>query len=161
MVLVRPTVVMAALTGIFPSRSELALYGMQIVGRGKITWTEKAVWFRNVPVTAVYPTEGQMEIRVMFGRTASLAKGEKGLKTVTNPASKAYGKRLPPAAARIADNMPGIKASRRLLPEEYPSRLRHTLHTVREHEEELRRRGITTPGPAPHIPPPGAIPPGR
>ena len=147
--------------GIFPRRSELALYGMQLVSRGGVTWAEKAAWFRNVPVTAVYPTLGQMEIRVMFGRTAAQAKGEKGLKTVTNSASKAYGKQLPPAAARVANSLPGMMASRRLHPEEYPSKLRRTLHTVRELEEELRNRGITVPGPAPYAPPPGAIPPGR
>jgi hypothetical protein len=146
MVLVRPTVLMAAIGGgVFPRRSELALYGMQIVSRGGVVWAEKAAWFRNVPVTAVYPTLGQMEIRVAFGSIASKAKGEKGLKTVTNPASKAYGKQLPPAAARVANEMPGRKAPHALAPEEYPSKLRHTLHTVKELEEFLRRRGVTVP----------------
>jgi hypothetical protein len=146
MVLVRPTVLMATIGGgIFPRRSELPLYGMQIVSRGNVTWAEKATWFRNVPVTVVYPTEGQMEIRVLFGRIASKAKGEKGLKPVTNEKSKAYGKQLPPAAARVANEMPGRKATRALAPEEYPSKLRHTLHTIRELEEELKNRGIPVP----------------
>jgi len=146
MVLVRPTVLMAAVGGgIFPRRSELVLYGMQLVSRGGVTWAEKAAWFRNVPVTAVYPTLGQMEIRVMFGRTASKAKGEKGLKTVTNPASKAYGKQLPPAAATVANELTGRKAPHSLAPEEYPSKLRRTLHTMKELEEYLSARKVTVP----------------
>jgi hypothetical protein len=133
MVLVRPTTVLATVTGAFPRRSELALYGMQLVGKGNVWWAEKASWFRNVPVTAVYPTPGQIEARIQFGELAreAKAKGETG--TRENPKlSKRLGKYLVGSAAYIADNMAGFRASKKMAPEQYPSRLRRTLRTLEE-----------------------------
>jgi hypothetical protein len=133
MVLLRPTAVLASVTGAFPRRSELALYGMQLVGKGNVWWAEKASWFRNVPVTAVYPTPGQIETRIQFGDLARRAKeiGETGTKA--NPKlSRRLGRYLVGSAAYIADNMAGFRASKRMAPEQYPSRLRRTLRTLEE-----------------------------
>ena len=133
MVLLRPTAVLASVTGAFPRRSELALYGMQLVSKGNVWWAEKAAWFRNVPVTAVYPTPGQIEARIQFGELAREAKTKGETGTKTNPKlSKRLGKYLVGSAAYIADNMAGFRASKRMAPEQYPSRLRRTLRTLEE-----------------------------
>jgi hypothetical protein len=133
MVLVRPTAVLATMTGAFPRRSELPLYGMQLVGKGNVWWAEKTAWFRNVPVTAVYPTPGQIETRIRFGELAKRAKAEGKTGTRASPAlSTRLGRYFVGSAAYIADNMAGFTASRRLAPEQYPSRLRRTLRTLEE-----------------------------
>lgn len=133
MVLVRPTAVLASISGAFPRRSELPLYGMQIVGKGNVWWAEKAAWFRNVPVTAVYPTEGQIETRIHFGDLAREAKARGEVGTRTNPKlSTRLGKYFVGSAAYIADNMAGFRASKRMSPEQYPSKLRKTLRTLEE-----------------------------
>lgn len=123
MVLVRPTFVMAAVSGTFPARPELALFGMQLVGRGNVHWAEKAAWFRNVPITAVYPTPAQAEVRVRFGEMAKEAKA----KGEINKTSKRLGKWLPGAAAYIADNFYGFRTTKehRVMP-------RKRLHTIEE-----------------------------
>jgi hypothetical protein len=133
MVLVRPTTVLATVTGAFPRRSELALYGLQIVGKGNVWWAEKASWFRNVPVTAVYPTPGQIETRIHFGELARRAKETGQVGTRTSPKlSSRLGRYLVGSAAYIADNMAGFTASKRMAPEQYPSKLRRTLRTLEE-----------------------------
>lgn len=70
MTLVRPTFVLATISGMMPSRGELALYGIQLVSRGDVVWAKKAAWFRNPPFTAMNPTAGQLDIRIRFGNTA-------------------------------------------------------------------------------------------
>jgi hypothetical protein len=133
MVLLRPTTVLAAVTGAFPRRSELALYGMQLVNKGNVWWAEKASWFRNVPVTAVYPTPGQIEVRIRFGELAKKAKAEGKTGTRERPAlSTRLGRYLVGSAAYIADNMAGFTATRKMSPEQYPSKLRRTLRTLEE-----------------------------
>jgi hypothetical protein len=126
---------MATITGAFPRRSELALYGMQIVSKGRLWWAEKAAWFRNAPVTAIFPTTGQIETRIHFGELAKRAKEERKTGTREKPArSERLGRNFVGAAAYIADNMYGFRAPTRIAPEEYPSRLRKTYRTL----EELR-----------------------
>jgi hypothetical protein len=133
MVLVRPTTVVAVVTATFPRRSELPLYGMQIVGKGNVWWAEKAAWFRNVPVTAVVPTPGQIETRIHFGELAKKAKEDGKTGTKGKPAlSEKLGRYFVGSAAYIADNMRGFRATRRLAPEAYPSKLRKTVHTLEE-----------------------------
>jgi hypothetical protein len=133
MVLLRPTAVLASVTGAFPRRSELVLYGMQLVSKGNVWWAEKAAWFRNVPVTAVYPTPGQIETRIQFGELAREAKTKGETGTKANPKlSKRLGRYFVGSAAYIADNMAGFRASKRMAPEQYPSRLRRTLRTLEE-----------------------------
>jgi hypothetical protein len=135
LVLVRPTTLVATITGAFPPRRELAIYGMQIVGKGNVWWAEKAAWFRNVPVTAIYPTPGQIETRVHFGELAREAR-ERGMTgTKQKPAkSERLGRYFVGAAAYIADHMAGFRAPRAIPKEEYPSKLRKTYRTI----EELR-----------------------
>ena len=140
MTLVRPSVLMAALGGAFPGRQELALTGMQIVGKGNVRWAKKSAWFRNVPVTAVYPTVAQMEVRVAFANKAREAKAKGMTGTRANPAySERLGREFVGAAAYIADNFYGFKSSNRKSPEEYPSRLRKTLHTADELQAILNK----------------------
>ena len=138
MTLARPTVILAAITGAFPRRSELPIYGMQIVSKGNVWWAEKAAWFRNVPYTAVHPTTGQIEVRIHFGRLAKEAKARGETGTKEKPAySERLGRYFVGAAAYIADHMKGFKAPHAMRPEEYPSRLRRSLHTLEELEEML------------------------
>jgi len=140
MTLVRPSVLMAALGGAFPGRQELALTGMQIVGKGNVRWAKKSAWFRNVPVTAVYPTVAQMEVRVAFANMAREAKEKNMTGTRAKPAySKRLEREFVGAAAYIADNFYGFKSANRKSPEEYPSRLRKTLHTADELEAILSK----------------------
>lgn len=128
MVLVRPTVITAALTGTFPARPALPLFGMQIVSRGNVHWAEKAAWFRNVPYTAVYPHDGQIEARIRFGELAREAKARGEI----NKVSKRLGKWLPGAAAYIADNMAGYRAPSAMPKEQWPSTTKRTLRTLEE-----------------------------
>jgi len=139
MVLVRPTFVMSAVTQVFPRRSELAIYGMQIVSRGGVWWAEKAAWFRNTPITVLEPTDGQIQTRIRFGELAKEAK-EKGLTgTREKPAkSERLGRYFVGAAAYIADKMAGYRAPARKAPEEYLSRTRRTYRTL----DELKRKAI-------------------
>jgi hypothetical protein len=140
MTLVRPSVLMAALGGAFPGRQELALTGMQIVGKGNVRWAKKSAWFRNVPVTAVYPTVGQMEVRVAFGRMAQEAKAKNMTGTRAKPAkSERLGREFVGAAAYIADNFYNYKAPSRMTKESYPSKLRKTLHTADELQAILNK----------------------
>ena len=133
MVLVRPTTIVSVVSAAFPRRSELPLYGMQIVSRGGLWWAEKTAWFRNVPVTAVVPTPGQIETRIRFGELAKEAKAKGAVGTREKPAlSSRLGRYFVGAAAYIADNMVGYRASKRLSPEAYPSKLRKTVHTLEE-----------------------------
>jgi hypothetical protein len=140
MVLVRANFVMAAISGELTRRSDLARSAMQLVARGNMWWAKKAAWFRNVPYTAVYPTVGQLEVRVHFARLAKEAKsaGETGTRT-KHVMSDRLKREFVGAAAYIADKMYGFKAPHAMRPEEYPSRLRRTVHTAEELEQMLRQ----------------------
>ena len=144
MVLVRPTFVMSAVTQVFPRRSELAIYGMQIVSRGGVWWAEKAAWFRNTPITVLEPTDGQIQTRIRFGELAKEAK-ERGLTgTKEKPAkSERLGRYFVGAAAYIADKMVGYRAPAKLAPEAYPSKLRKTFRTLDELKAEVVKKGIS------------------
>jgi len=154
MVLVRPTFVLAALSGAFPSRAELPAFGIQLVSRGNVRWAQKAAWFRNVPYTAINPHTGQMEIRVMFGETAreGASKGAEGIarevggRVVPGVRGKLVqlpdGRILPPVAAYIAVKMKGKRAPDRMPPESYPSKLKRSVHTMEELRAALESAGI-------------------
>ena len=154
MVLVRPGFVMLALQQAMPPRPELSIYGLQIVQKGRVI-AKKAAWFRNVPYRVWDPTDGQLEIRYIFGALAREAKARGEVGTRGNPRlSTRLGEYFYGSAAYIADNMKGRTAPHRLPPEQWPSRLRRTLRTLEGVAAELRARGIE----------PGAIfatPPGR
>ncbi|MGC8583513.1 MAG: hypothetical protein ACP5MH_07255 [Thermoproteus sp.] len=140
MVLVRASFVMAAVSGEMTRRNELARVGMQLVTRGNVWWAQKAAWFRNVPYTAIYPTVGQMEARVHFARLAREAKsaGETGTRT-KHVMSDRLKREFIGAAAYIADKMAGFKAPHAMRPEEYPSRMRRSVHTAEELEQMLSK----------------------
>jgi hypothetical protein len=142
MVLVRPAFVMAAVSMSMPPRSELALYGLQLVQKGNVI-AKKAAWFRNVPYTAWNPTTGQLEARYMFGMLAREAKARGQVGTRDRPmVSTKLGEAFYGSAAYIADNMKGWTAPHRLPPDQWPSRLRRTLRTLAGVEDELRARGV-------------------
>jgi len=133
MVLLRGATIAAMASASMTPRSTLVLSGLQLVTRGKVTWAEKEAWLRNPPHTAANPTLGQLEIRKEFGEAAKKAKEAKltkGLHVATK--GKAAGKALPGAAAYIADTLAEKLMPHRLPPEQYPSKLRRTLHTLNE-----------------------------
>jgi hypothetical protein len=145
MVLLRGATIAAMASGAMTPRNTLVMSGLQLVTKGNVTWAEKEAWLRNPPYTAVHPTAGQMEIRIKFGSIAHAAKGSRGLRAITK--GKKTGKVVPAVAAHIAENPPGPAPSR-LSPEEYPSRLRRTVHTLEELKEMYARRtGKAAPGP--------------
>jgi len=86
MVLIKPL----ALAAEKLDRAMLSAVGLQIVNRGRITWAKKAVWLRNVPITAVDPTPAQALVRYILGNVARQAKGAKGLEPNTKLPWGAY-----------------------------------------------------------------------
>jgi len=94
MVRLRPTVLVAGLSGGAIPASQLSMVGVQLVTAGRMTWSKKPVIIRNMPYTAVAPHPAQAAIRALLAQIASKAKGDKGLKNVD-------GKTLPPAAALV------------------------------------------------------------
>ena len=138
MVLVEgPTIAGIASASISP-RSKKILSSLQLVIRGNVTWADKAAWFRNPPYTAVNPHLGQLEIRREFGKTAKTTKGTRGLQVVTK--GRAAGKALPGAAKTIAETLTGRTMPHSLPPDQYPSRLRRTLHTLDELEVMYQKK---------------------
>jgi len=80
MVLVKPQLVVAVMSNAMVPRSDLSLYGMQLVGRGNVVWAKKAAWFRNVPYTAAYPTKMQVAVRLALAEfMKTYGKGKKGI----------------------------------------------------------------------------------
>jgi hypothetical protein len=144
MVLVR-TATLAGLTQagvasrytVAPRHSIIAFGGMQLVRQGRVSWTDKAMWLRNAPYTALFPWPGQAEWRKKFGETARTTKGRTGkatytIKGRTNP-RKGQTVTLPTPAALIGEALAGQQATKRFpSPKEYPSRKRRTYHTMEE-----------------------------
>ena len=131
MVLVRLSQIMASVTGKPESRPELSA-GLQIVGRGRMTWAKKMFWLRNAPYTiGPWAHDGQLEVRIRFAEEASKAKGKEGIDPETG---------LPWAAAYVKKGLEGYRAPDRLSPDEYPSKIRRTMFTVDELKAELARR---------------------
>ena len=138
MVLLRGATIAAMASGSMTPRNTLVMSGLQLVTKGNVTWAEKEAWLRNPPYTAVNPTLGQLEIRREFGKKAKNAKGTKGLQVVTK--GSAAGKALPGAAKIIAETLTGLKMPHSLPPDQYPSRLRRTIHTLDELELMYQRK---------------------
>jgi hypothetical protein len=146
MVLLRGATIAAMASASMTPRNTLVMSGLQLVTRGKVTWADKEAWLRNPPHTAVNPTPGQMEIRYAFGEIAKKAKDKKGIVAITK--GKKTGKRVPIGAALIAEELTNKTAPSRLSPEEYPSKLRRTVHTLAElREMYARETGKPSPGP--------------
>lgn len=120
---------------------------MQIYAPGRMFWSKKPIIMRNAPFTIESPHLGQIQVRVQFGELAKTIKGQHGFRNG-----------LPLAAATIQERLRGWKAPDRMVPEEYPSKLKHTIHTIEElkrMERELRQRARAYP-----VTPPagGAVP---
>jgi len=94
MVRLRPTVVVAGLSGGVIPASQLSVVGVQLVTAGRMVWSKKPVIIRNVPYTAVAPHPAQAAMRALLAKLARSAKGKRGLVNVD-------GKILPPAAAVV------------------------------------------------------------
>ena len=132
MTLVRPQVILAATSEKPEPRARLAITGLQLVHAGKMTWSKKAIFIRNVPFTAVAPTPRQAAARYILGRIASRAKGTKGLV-----------EGLPPAAAQVKKAWEERRAQLEQALAQIPSvRIeRRTIHTVEDHAALLRAKG--------------------
>jgi len=100
MVVIKPA---ALALGERVSRAQLSGVGLQIVNRGHITWAKKAVWVRNVPITAVEPTPAQALVRYILARIAKatipeiIEKKERGEKLLVETPKGI----LPIVAARV------------------------------------------------------------
>ena len=125
MVKIRPSTVMAGLSGKARPMNAIGAKGMQIVGSGAMTWSGKGSFLRNLPHTIENPHQGQIEQRIAFGEAASRAKGMKGLDPATG---------LPHAAAITQSELRGRKASHRMSPNAYPSKAKSSYHSI----EQLR-----------------------
>ena len=133
-------------------RSEMALYGVQLVNKGEVIWAKKPTWLRKVPHTAINPHLGQAETRVKFSKIAKEAAGKSADAIAREIKGKVYttprggkliicpdGQILPKVAAYIKYKMKDYRAEDRLEPKEYPSRLRRTLHTAEELKEYIEK----------------------
>lgn len=132
MVRIRYTQILMAAGGKPESSAELST-SLQIVSKGRVRWAKKMFWLRNAPYTVgPYAHDGQIEWRLKFAEAAHQAKGEKGLKDG-----------LPPAAYHVREKLTGKKASKRMSPEEYPSKIRRTAYTAEDLKAIAKKRGIT------------------
>lgn len=120
------------------ARHQMGAKFIQVYTPGRMTWSKKAVIFRNAPHTIENPHPGQIDVRVAFGHIASAAKGTTGLRDG-----------LPPAAYEVKTRLKGWRSAYALAPEDYPSKRRRTVHTVEELEEMLAKaKKKVTPTPA-------------
>jgi hypothetical protein len=147
MTLLKPQVVLAGLITNATDRKSTSLAGMQLVQKGRVSWTAKPYWLRNMPITAVIPSDAQLLIRQEFARLAKEARasGETGKKQTGFKEYK--GMLLPGAAAYIGRHLSGIGEKvknytykGKNLP--YPSQVWRTYHTYANLEAEIKRRGL-------------------
>ena len=126
--------IVLGLTGKPESSPELST-GLQIVGKGRVTWAKKPFWLRNAPYTVgPWAHDGQIQVRLKFAEAARQAKGRKGLDPETG---------LPPAAAEVRRKLTGYRAPNRMDPATYPSKIRRTAYTAKDLEAIARARGIS------------------
>ena len=134
MVLLRPTTVVAGLSGRPLSRPELSVAGVQLVQRGRVVWAKKMFWLRNPPYTVgPYAHKGQIEIRLKFAQIARSARGCRGIDPETG---------LPCVAAAIKKQLTGYRAPDRMEPAQYPSRHRRSFYTAEDLERIARQLGL-------------------
>lgn len=118
------------------SRAEMST-GVQLVTRGRMSWSHKAMFPRNAPYTVgPWAHDGQLQIRIAFAKAARKAKGKEGL-------DPKYG--LPWAARFVKDELTGKKMEKSMEPEEYPSKIKRTAFTVAHLIAEAKDRGIPVP----------------
>jgi len=138
-VLLRASTFVKGVSGVAESRANMGAKAVQVVNAGRMFWSSKPTFFRNAPHTIENPHLGQIETRLTFADIASRAKGCRG-----------FEDGLPCVAARIKREMEGYRAADRLPEEEYPSKVKRTVHTAEELrkmlEEVARRRAGATAG---------------
>jgi hypothetical protein len=129
MTLVRPTTVLAGTLGAsaVEPRWRLALTGMQIARTPE--WSKKPFVLRNVPYTAVMPKPKQIAVRVVFGRLAGQAKGQKKTGFLP-PAAEVLQKAKGQIASRVA-SIPSQRDERR------------SFATLSQREAQLRELGYS------------------
>ena len=132
MAVIRADVLLAGLAGAH-SRSARGASFMQLARAPG--WAKKPYVLKNAPHTIVSPHPGQIQIRVAFGAVGKSMKGSKGFKDG-----------LPIVAATVKERITGFKAPFALPEEEYPSKVKHTVHTMEELQRMLaeieKRRGV-------------------
>ena len=145
--LLRPQTVLAAHGKPMP-RNRIGSKGIQIYAPGGVTWSKKAIIFRNAPYTIENPTDGQIEVRLKFAEVAESAKGCRG------PVDG-----LPCVAAKMAKSVSegglyGFEAEDRKPPEQWRSKTHPSFHTaeelrrmLEERKKKRARRGATGMGP--------------
>jgi hypothetical protein len=149
MVALKPTVVLAGALGGAIERKAVSVAGVQLVQKGRVTWTAKPFWLRNMPSTAAHPTDAQLVVRQEFARLAKEAK-ERGETGTKKRGFKEYkGMKLPGAAAYVGTHLPAVKEyikrnklSYEARGETPPSRTWRTVHTWAHIEAMMRARGI-------------------
>ena len=101
-------------------RDNWAPQSIQLVSRGRITWTKKAMWLRNRPYTADNPTPAQASVRIALAEVG-----------------KEYARLSPEEKARIRaqTGLPGAAG----YVKQNVGRLHERIMAVRE---AMRRRGI-------------------
>jgi len=128
MVLVRPQTVIAGCGKALP-RNAIGAKGLQIYSPGAMFWSKKSLIVRNAPYTIESPHLGQIETRLTFGNIAKEHKGEKG-----------FIDGLPVIAYRIREAMKGYRAADRMDPEEFPSRVKPSFHTLEDLKKMLEEK---------------------
>lgn len=134
MALVRSAAIVSGLLGAggaVPRSALGAQNSFQIVGAGGMYWSKKAVFLKNSPFTIEHPHDGQVEIRSDFGHAAQGAAGRSW-----------RGEALPAAAALIKSALNGKQEPHRMNPQNYPSVLKHTYHTLEQIDELKAKIGI-------------------
>ena len=111
------------------SRWQMGSQTIQFYAPGGVWWSKKPVITRNAPYTINNPHPGQMEARINFGSVASKHRGEKGFKDG-----------LPIIAWHVKNEVKGYSAPDRMSPADYPSKTRHTVHTLDQLKEMLRAK---------------------
>jgi len=122
---IRPQTFVAGMTGKVTPMNNVGAKGFYIQSVGGRWWIHrKGVVVANLPYTIESPHPGQMQTRVHFGRIASQTAGM-------------------PLAERlqvIAERMRGYRASLRMNPDEYPSKVRRSYHTLAQLQAMLNKR---------------------
>ncbi|WP_297553013.1 hypothetical protein [Thermococcus sp.] len=122
---IRPQTLVAGLAGKATPMNNIGAKGFYIQSVGARWWVKKSgAILANLPYTIESPHLGQIETRLEFAKIASATKG------------MPLAERL----RRISEEMRGYRAPDAMKPEEYPSRVKKSYHTVAELEAMLRAK---------------------
>jgi len=130
MVAIRADVILAGISGAVARGARGASFMQLAKAPG---WAKKPYVLKNAPYTIVSPHPGQLEIRADFGSIARLHKGEKGFK-----------EGLPIIAYHVKKELTGTSEPDSMAREDYPSKMRRTVHTYDEIVSILGAKGLHT-----------------